>query len=145
MSLAVEWNGIEEFQEWLQKLPVDAAREANNIVEEEANYAAFQIRGLYAAHVYTGTLQRGVKVAKTVTREGVVSYTVKSTSPLAFIFEFGTKARHYVTVHGVTKLLGAMPPAHIFITVIIGRRRLMYLRLKDMLVRFGFLKVFGDA
>lgn len=144
MSVSTEWTGIDEFREWLQNLPRDAAVEAGRIVEAEATYAAFQIRGLYGAHVHTGTLQKRVTVNKKVTREGVVIWNVRSGSPLAWIFEFGTEARHYITVHGVKKLIGKMPPAHIFITVIIGRRRIMYLKLKDMLVRFGFTNVFGD-
>ena len=145
MSTSVRWEGLEEFREWLRSLPGDAAGEAGHIVQGEANYATFQIRSRYRGKFSTGKMQSQVTVDKKVTRDGVVKWVVRNASPLAFIYEFGTEARHYYTVHGVKKLLGRMPPAHVFISIVIQRRRIMYLRLKDMLVRFGFNQVFGDG
>lgn len=144
MSVTAKWTGIDEFREWLQSLPSDAAGEADHIVQGEANAAAVQIRSRYlarAADLATKTL-----VYKKVSRAGVVSYTVRNTHKLARIYELGTVARHYFTRHGgVRHETGRMPAAHAFLPIYYQRRRIMYLLLKDMLVRFGFTKVFGDA
>lgn len=139
MSTSVKWEGLDEFREWLHTLPLEAGNEAEKIVQAEANAAAFQIRSRYPAR--TGELQRKVTVNRRVSRQGVVSYVVRNGSRLAAIFEYGTQARH--TKIGANR--GAMPPGHVFIPIVLQRRRTMYLRLKDLLVRFGFNRVFGDA
>lgn len=142
MSTSVQWTGIEEFRQWLQSLPSDAAGEADHIAQGEANAAAVQIRSRYlpnASNLATKTL-----VYRTSTR-GIVKYTVRNSHPLARIYELGTVARHYFTRHGVEHLTGRMPAKHAFLPVYYQRRRVMFLLLKDMLVRFGFTKVFGDA
>lgn len=139
MSTSVKWTGIDEFREWLKSLPLDAGNEAAKIVQGEANAAAFQIRSRYPSR--TGNLLRNVLVSRRVNRAGVVSYVVRNPAKHAAIFEYGTQARH--TKLGAYR--GSMPPGHVFIPIILQRRRAMYLRLKDLLVRFGFSKVFGDA
>ena len=139
MSTSVKWTGIDEFREWLQSLPSDAAGEADHIVQGEANYAALQIRRRYPSR--TGNLLRNVLVNRRVNRQGVVSYVVRNPAKHAAIFEYGTQARH--TKLGANR--GSMPPGHVFIPIVLQRRRTMFLLLKDMLVRFGFDKVFGDA
>lgn len=138
MSTSVQWTGIEEFRAWLQSLPSDAAGEADHIVQGEANAAAVQIRSRYPSR--TGNLLRNVFVNKRTSRTGIVSYVVRNPAKHAAIFEYGTQARH--TKLGANR--GSMPPGHVFIPIILQRRRTMYLLLKDMLVRFGFTKVFGD-
>jgi hypothetical protein len=80
-------------------------------------------------------------VSKRVSRSGIVSYLVRNPAKHAAIFEFGTQARH--TKLGANR--GSMPPGHVFLPIVQQRRRTMYLRLKDMLVRFGFNQVFGDG
>lgn len=139
MSTSVQWTGIDEFREWLQSLPIDAGNEADHIVQGEANAAAVQIRSRYPSR--TGNLLRNVLVHKRVNRQGVVSYVVRNPAKHAALFEYGTQARH--TKLGANR--GSMPPGRVFIPIILQRRRVMYLLLKDMLVRFGFTKVFGDA
>jgi len=139
MSTSVTWTGIDEFREWLRSLPVDAPREAEKIIQGEANAAAFAIRSRYPAR--TGNLRSKVVVQRRVNRAGVVSYVVKNTAKHAAIFEYGTQARH--TRIGANR--GSMPSGHVFIPIVLQRRRTMFLLLKDLLVRFGFTRVFGDA
>jgi len=139
MSMSAQWTGVEEFRDWLRSLPVEAPREAEKIVQGEANAAAFQIRSRYPAR--TGNLRNKVTVQRRVSRQGIVSYVVKNTARHAAIFEYGTQARH--THIGANR--GSMPPGHVFLPIVLQRRRTMFLLLKDLLVRFGFTKVFGDA
>lgn len=139
MSVSVKWTGIDEFREWLQSLPLEAGNEAAKIVQAEANAATFQIRSRYPAR--TGNLRDKVTLTRRVSRQGIISYVVKNTARHAAIFEFGTQARH--TRIGANR--GSMPPGHVFLPIIAQRRRTMYLLLKDLLVRFGFTRVFGDA
>lgn len=139
MSVTAKWTGIDEFREWLRSLPIDAGNEADHIVQGEANAAAVQIRSRYPSR--TGNLLRNVFVNKRTSRTGIVSYVVRNPAKHAAIFEYGTQARH--TKIGANR--GSMPPGHVFIPIILQRRRVMYLLLKEMLVRFGFTKVFGDA
>jgi len=139
MSTSVQWQGLDEFREWLRSLPVEAPREAEKIIQGEANAAAFAIRSRYPSR--TGNLRDHVTVQRRVSRQGVVSYVVKNTAKHAAIFEYGTQARH--TKIGASR--GSMPPGHVFLPVILQRRRTMFLLLKDLLVRFGFTQVFGDA
>jgi hypothetical protein len=65
---------------------------------------------------------------------------VKSTAKHAALFEIGTQARH--TNIGANR--GSMPPGKIFVPVVVRKRRAMYERLKELLVRHG-AKVNGNA
>jgi len=139
VSASVTWKGLREFQTWLESLPENVSTEAEHIVQGEANAAAFAIRSRYPAR--TGNLRSKVVVQRRVSRGGLVSYVVKNTARHAAIFEYGTQARH--TRIGANR--GSMPPGHVFLPIVLQRRRAMFLMLKDMLTKFGFSRVFGDA
>ena len=69
---------------------------------------------------------------------------LKNTSKLAYIFENGTEARHYVTVNGKQHLTGKMPGFHIFIPIVMQERRNMYADIRALLTAKG-LTATGDA
>lgn len=143
MSNRFTFDGLSELRDALRSLPADLTAEAGNIIESAMNGAEATVRATYAEHTRTGDLMNHLSSSLTVSGFSVVG-VVKNTSRLAWIFENGTQARHYITVNGKRKELGRMPPAHIFIPTMVAKRRQMYERLKDLLVRHG-LAVSGEA
>ncbi len=137
MSLA--WDGLEELKAQLRSLAGDLAGEAAHIIEGSTNAAALSIKQGYPDR--TGDLRDHVDASLERTEFGAVG-TVRNTSPLAWIFENGTQARH--TAIGANR--GAMPPGHVFIPRAAAERRRMYEDLKDMMARHPIgLEVSGDA
>jgi Bacteriophage HK97-gp10, putative tail-component len=143
MPNSVRWDGLEEFRRALRNLPDALAGEAVREAESSANAATFEIRSAYGAHRYTGRLQASVGVEEQQVPFGF-RFVVRARAKHAHLFEFGTQARHYFTVRGVRKLVGAMPPARIFIPTMIKHRRQLYGRLVAMMQRHGLL-VIGDV
>jgi hypothetical protein len=145
MSARVVWNGLAELREALRNLPADLTAEAGNIVEGAGNAAAADARAGYAAKMkHPGELVEGVTVSRRDKGQFAASARVTNRSKLSHIFEHGSVARHYVSVHGVQHLTGRIPPMHVFIPAMIKRRRIMYQQLKALLQRHG-LKVSGDG
>lgn len=140
MSATVRWNGLDELREELRNLPEVLAQEASGIVQRAAGDAAQEIRAGYQAHRRTGNLAEHVKVEPRGIGPFGTALVVKSTAKHAAIFEIGTQARH--TKLGANR--GSMPPGRVFIPAVIRRRRGMYERLKELLVRHG-ATVSGDA
>jgi hypothetical protein len=69
---------------------------------------------------------------------------LRSGSPIAWLFDNGSKARHWATGKSTGAMWGKTPPTHIFAsTVAKGRRRLTVL-FKEMLKRRGAATVTGD-
>lgn len=140
MSVTLQWDGLDEFKRELFGLPEDLGAEADRIVDATANAAAEEIRAGYGSHRVTGNLQDHVFVSRLDRGKVTAARIVKNTAPHAFIFENGTQARH--TDLGANR--GAMPPGHVFVPVIVRRRRAMNEELKALLVSKG-LTVTGDA
>ncbi len=73
---------------------------------------------------------------------------MKSRSKLAWLYDNGSQARHYITKAGKRHDTGAMwgktPAPHLFVQTMLRARRRMYEQLKDLLTRHG-LSVSGDA
>lgn len=138
MPAKVTWTGLREEFVALGQLPAACRGEAAHITDAAANGAALDVRRAYGEHVATGTMQSRVVVEDTPTGK-----IVRSASPLAFIFEFGTEARHYITRHGVTHETGAAPAARIFIPAMVRNRRTMFRALIAMIERFGATRVTG--
>lgn len=134
------FNGLAELKAALRALPEELTGEASNIVDGTVNGAAVEIRSGYAKHSRSGRLQGGVIVTRVDRGKFTAGAIVKNTAKHAAIFENGTQARH--TDLGANR--GSMPPGHVFVPVVIRRRRSMYQSLKDLLVRKG-LQVSGDA
>lgn len=137
MARGVIWSGLDELKLALQTLPTDLADEGSEIVEGNADRAAFEIRQAYP--IWTGTLKKGIRLRSVRRGRLVIGTQIINTAPHAHLFEWGTQARHYFTVHGKKHLTGAMPPGHVFVPIAIRRRRGMYDQLKSLLVRFGLL------
>ena len=145
MSTEFRIDGLDELMAALRALPKELASEASAIVERSARTAFNQISANYAGHNHTGKLERSMKLETERTAFGAIA-TVKNTDPIAYVFENGSVARHYITKrNGVVHVTGSMPPMHAFIPVM-SRVRLeqMYPALKRMLEAHG-LEVTGDA
>lgn len=133
------FNGLDDLRAALRQLPEELTGEASHILEAAANGAAVDIRSGYAGHRRSGDLQDKVTVEHGVSGFAA-SAVVKSNSRHAWLFENGSQARH--TAIGANR--GSMPPAHVFVPVLIRKRRAMYDQLKDLLTRKGLL-VSGDV
>lgn len=140
MSVSLRWDGLEELRAALRQLPEELAGEARHIVEAKANQAAADAKQGYSAHTRSGHLQAGLTVTHYENGKLSAGAIVKNAAKHAFIFEYGTQARH--TAIGANR--GSMPPGHVFVPPMQRRRREMYEQLKDLLVRKGLL-VSGDA
>lgn len=128
------WNGLEELKAQLRSLPADLTGEASEIVRDTGAAAADEVRAGYPSRA--SDLRDHVTV--TFTTSGYATgAVVKNTSKLAYIFENGTMARHYFTRRGVRHLTGRMPPGHVFVPIMVRRRRAMYAQLADLLTRHG--------
>lgn len=137
--MSVTWNaGLNEFEVALKRVPQDLLVQANRIVVGEATYAAFAIRSRYP--VRTGNLRDKVVVRERQTRRGDIVVTVVNTAKHALIFELGTQARH--TRLGANR--GSMPPGRVFFPIVEQRRRIMFLKLRDLVAEHGFTVV-GDV
>ena len=142
MSLTLD--GLAALKQALLDLPAELQAEAGHVVEGYANRAAVDIKAAYAAHWITGELTKKLTVEFDLTSGVAASAVVKNTSKLAYIFENGTEARHYVTVNGKTHLTGRGPGFHVFIPVVERERAAMWVALAD-LVRSKGLQVTGNA
>ena len=148
MTSGVTWTGMEELKEALSRLPQELAGESTGIVEGAANGAAVAVKQVYGQHRVSGRLQDGVYVSQFLKGKFFHGFLVKSSSPIAWLFDHGSQTRQYVTESGAIHKTGAMwekrPPTHIFVKTMIRFRRGMYEELKGVLVRAGLL-VSGDA
>lgn len=131
-------DGIDELREALRRLPDALRGEAGHIVEAAANGAAAEIKAKYPVH--TGHLRDGVEVRPSEVSHFGAGAIVVNRAKHAFIFENGTQARH----NAIGANRGSMPPGHVFVPIVIRKRRQMYEQLKDLLTRHGF-QVSGDA
>lgn len=138
------FTGLEALKEALRTLPAELAAEASREVEGAANGAAVAIRTIYGQHVATGHLQRDVTVEHLSAGQFGAGSIVKANGRIAWLFENGSQARHYITLRGNRHELGKMPPAHVFIPTMIRARAAMYEKLADLLERHG-LVVTGKA
>ena len=142
MSLVFE--GLEQLRKDLLNLPTELQAEAGHIVEAHANAAAARIKSVYADHWLTGELTKKVTVDFDLTTGVAASAVIKNTSRLAYIFENGSEARHYITHNGVQHLTGKMPAGNVFIPRVMQERRNMYQDIAAMVAAKG-LTVTGSA
>lgn len=84
-------EGLDDFKAALRKLPTELRDEAADVVEHAAEVAASSLRQSYPRGD-SGNLRAGVKVTHERSTFGVSS-TVKSTSPHAHLWEFGSQIR----------------------------------------------------
>lgn len=84
-------DGMDDLKTALRKLPVEMRDEAAEVIDHTAEITASSLRQSYPRGD-TGNLRAGVKVSHERSTFGA-SATVKSTSPHAHLFEFGTQNR----------------------------------------------------
>ena len=136
---SVAWIGLDELKEQLRKLPADLTSEATNIIQATANRAEADMKARYAAHKRSGNLMDGLEQ---VERDDRTAYgyaiVIINKAPHAWIFEFGSQARH----RGITTW-APMPAGHVFIPAMDSNRHWMYGQLKEVLKRAG-LEMSGD-
>ena len=132
-------DGLAELKAALRNLPKELQAESSAIVYANADKARDELRAEYAKHTRTGNLANHVTVSKRPGQFGAAAL-VKNTAKHAHLFENGTQARH--TDIGANR--GAMPAGHVFVPIMIRRRRVMYEVLKELLVKHGLI-VSGDA
>lgn len=132
-------NGIKDLKEALRMLPEELTDEGGSIVRFHALAAAGRIRAGYPAR--TGNLRNGVAIETDTSGFGSrygVRYTVVQKARHAYIYEYGTVARHYYTKkRGVEHATGAMPAGNVFVPVMIDVRQRMQDDLVWLLVRKG--------
>lgn len=138
MSASVKWSGLDELRAELRRLPADLTDDASDIVEGAAQAAKTEIYDAYPER--TGNLRSHLTVALRSAGRYGAGAVVKNTAKHAYLFEMGTQARH--TELGANR--GSMPAGHVFVPIIIRRRRIMYDQLKSLLTRHG-LVVSGEA
>lgn len=146
MSADVTWVGLTELKDELRSLPSALTAEASDIVTSEGTGAGDEIRAIYEAHGRSGDLARHLSVTTISAGQFGAGVLVKSSGKLARIFDNGTQARHWASGKSTGAMWGrtANPPTHAFVGTVSRRRRVMYARLKAMVVRHG-LTVTGDV
>lgn len=144
MSASVKWAGLEELRAELRRLPADLTGEAARILEGTANGATVSVRTAYGAHRVTGHLQASVEVERLNTGPFGAAFRVKATDAIAWLFDNGSQARHWLSGKSTGAMWGKTPPTHTFVRTMDRARRAMYDELKAMLRRHG-LEVSGDA
>ena len=138
MKTQMVWNGMAEYKEELRQLPAECTGEAAKVVEAGATGAYQTIRAVYAAHHFTGTLEKQLRISPLkINGQFVTGLVLTSGSPLAWLFEHGSQARHYDTANGVKHLTGKMPPTPIFNSTVGKTKRAIVQQLKDIVLRRG--------
>lgn len=134
MSSRVVLKGFDELVTMLTTAPEHIREDGFQIVREETEGAAQEMRNAYQSHSRTGRLVRRVVTEFPSAR--ILVGIVRSKAPHAHLFEFGTKPRRNAA--GANR--GVMPAASPEVVVPIARRRRerMVRRLAEMLVRMGF-------
>lgn len=145
MTNGLTWSPeFEELKEALQRMPQALTGESVRIVEAAANGASVAVAQVYGQHRVSGRLQDGVSVSQFLKGKFFHGFMVKSSSPIAWLFDHGSQARHWVGGKSTGAMWGHTPPTHIFVKTMIRFRRGMYEELKGVLTRAGLL-VSGDA
>lgn len=137
MSTVFKIDGLAELSEALRRLPAQLAQEASGIVQGHAMRFANEVIAAYPigpagrfrtskrtrqrSPITPGTLKRGVKVDPVQTSGFGTVARVRSTARHAYIFEYGTQARH----NDLGAYRGSMPPGKVFVPRAVRTRRAM--------------------
>jgi hypothetical protein len=142
MPVTLRFDGLEELRAAFRNLPAELTGEAAHIIEGEANAAATEIKRGY--HVRTGHLRDHLTVTHFEKGRFSAGAIVKNTAPHAWLYDNGSQARHWASGKSTGAMWGRTPPTHLFVRTMIKHRRVMWGKLKELLVRHG-LVVSGDA
>lgn len=139
---SVVWSGLDEYREQLRQLPEACLGEARKAIEGEANASYVTIASVYEAHRFTGTLRRLLTLSPlTLKGQLTTGLVLKSGSPLAWLFDHGSEARHWKR-NG--KYVGRMPATFIFTRTVGRARRRLTEQFIALLFRHGASKVTGE-
>jgi hypothetical protein len=133
MANRIVFEGLDEFKAMLQALAGTLTQDADAIVDHFAEITASSVRQVYP--LKEGRLRRGVKV-QTIRGKYIAGRAVRSTSPEAHLWEFGTQNR--VTRRGWNR---GRAPAHKpegLVSIAIRNRRLMLAQLIALVQRRPF-------
>jgi len=142
MAKGVVWNGLDEYLAELRKLPEDCVGEAEKMATGAANAAFVKIATVYVAHEFTGTLRRLLTLKPAMNKGALATGVVlRSGSPLAWLFDNGSQARHWASGKSTGKMWGRSAPTHIFSSTVGKARRELAAQLRAMLMRRGATKI----
>jgi hypothetical protein len=130
------WDGFAEFRAALDALPEDCRAEAATLIAAEVKTAYTLIAAVYAAHRVTGTLVARLQIT---TIPG--GFRLVSGSPIAWLFDNGSQARHWRSGKSTGTMWGKTPPTHIFARTVGVARRTLTARFTAMLTRRGAASV----
>jgi Bacteriophage HK97-gp10, putative tail-component len=140
-ATSVTWVGLDELKAFLKTLPDDLTEDAMEMIRGTGHAALADIRAAYP--VWTGTLQRGLRVTEAKTGRYAGAIRVRSTAPHSSLFEKGTKPRRAFTRDGKWMKKpanrGFMPAAGIFVPIAMRHRARMWLLLKQLVRAQGFV------
>lgn len=132
----IELQGLQDFRTALLSLPDDLTQEAGQIVQDTAQDTGAQVSSHYPVGP-TGNLRNRVRVDMRQPVPGKVIGIVRSQSPIAGIFEKGTKDRS--TRKGWRRgRMPAAPPDEAMVPRAIRARARMTGLLIDLLRKAGF-------
>jgi len=105
-------------------------------------------RGMPLGELHFSDVRVPAGSALKVAGQFTTGLVLKSGSPLAWLFDNGSQARHYVTKGGKDHKTGAMwgktPPTHIFTRTVAKGKRAVVDRIKTMMLRRGATSVAGE-
>lgn len=133
MGVTFTIQGLAELQEALRQLPETLRAEAQHEVEGAANAAILQMRATYP--VRSGTLRDSL-VQRDISSGFAAAVEIKNTAFYARWFENGTHLRH--TKLGLSRGAPAKP-GRVFVPAIAHQRRVMFERLRLVLLRNGLV------
>jgi len=143
---AVVWTGLAEYRAELQALPTACTGEAAKVIEGEVNGAYVAVAQVYGAHRHTGTLRKRLQIVPLkVSGNLTTGRELKSGSPIAWLFDNGSQARHWASGKNTGTMWGKTPPTHIFARSVGRARRNVTNLLKAMVLRRGATTVTGDG
>jgi hypothetical protein len=93
---------------------------------------------VYGAHRHTGTLRKRLILGPLPVKGNLTTgRLLKSGSPIAWLFDNGSQARHHASGKSVGRMWGKTPPTHIFRKTVGRTRRRLAQQFRDMLLRRG--------
>jgi hypothetical protein len=147
------WDGLSDYLKELEQLPQDCHDEAAKLIEGEVNHAYLTISQVYGAHRFSGRLQNRLSISTLAVGRYVYAMVLKSGSPIAWLFDNGSQARHYTGTDKSGRTYvdadrGSMgsktPPTHIFARTVGKAKRTLTTQFHNLLVRHGAVSVTGD-
>lgn len=140
MGNQIQMSGLLELKNRLRTMPVRLANAAAAVVEGTARDVAAQIIAAYPE--VTGNLKKGVRVDPINIGPYGVAFRVVNRAKHAWLYENGSQARAYITkknrVQHETGAMKPAPPGRAMIPKVARARRVMYVRLAQLLRDEGF-------